>query len=370
MESSEARADKPAVQYETGVRVTRTTLVRTPAAGAAALTPVQPPHSARLHGLERVPLSALLPADSPRMGGEEPEHVRALAAAGDGLPPIVVHRQTMRVIDGMHRLRAAELRGDQDIAARFFDGAQRDAFVLAVEANLGHGLPLTPAERSAAAIRIIASHPDWSDGRIANRTGISARTVSALRRRSTDTVQPVARIGRDGKVRPVDSSDGRRTAGRILARQPDASLREVATQAGISPGTVRDVRDRLRRGEDPVPDAAPRRRPAPPSSPAAGGRSADDRQPAAALEGIFQHLRQDPALRGTDNGRLLLRLLAMHLPATGVWDLALSSVPVHQRATTAAAARACACAWEELAVALTGTAGGEPGPGDGSAPRS
>lgn len=33
------------------------------------------------------------------------------------MPPIVVHRATMRVIDGMHRVRAAKLRGAAHVAA-------------------------------------------------------------------------------------------------------------------------------------------------------------------------------------------------------------------------------------------------------------
>jgi hypothetical protein len=35
------------------------------------------------------------------------------------LPPILVHRATNRIIDGMHRLEAAKLRGDETISVRF-----------------------------------------------------------------------------------------------------------------------------------------------------------------------------------------------------------------------------------------------------------
>ena len=64
-----------------------------------------------------VPVSSLLSGDSPRLAGENLEHVQLLAVV-QGLPPILVHRSTMRVIDGMHRLRAAKLRGDETIAVR------------------------------------------------------------------------------------------------------------------------------------------------------------------------------------------------------------------------------------------------------------
>ncbi|MFC7729983.1 hypothetical protein [Actinomadura keratinilytica] len=69
------------------------------------------------------------------------------------LPPILVHRRTMRVVDGMHRLRAARLQGRCEIGVRFVDGPDADVFVAAVRANIGHGLPLSLADREAAAAR-------------------------------------------------------------------------------------------------------------------------------------------------------------------------------------------------------------------------
>jgi hypothetical protein len=59
----------------------------------------------------------------------------------------------MRVLDGMHRVRAAILRGDAVIAAVFFDGDADAGFVEAVRANISHGLPLTVADRKAAVAR-------------------------------------------------------------------------------------------------------------------------------------------------------------------------------------------------------------------------
>ncbi|MEU2424153.1 hypothetical protein ABZ619_24550 [Streptomyces sp. NPDC007851] len=38
-----------------------------------------------------------------------------------------------------------------------------------------------------------------------------------------------------------------------MRQEPEASLRHIARQAGISPATVADVRRRLQRGDDPVP---------------------------------------------------------------------------------------------------------------------
>ncbi|MGH3925165.1 MAG: streptomycin biosynthesis regulator, partial [Pseudonocardiaceae bacterium] len=55
-------------------------------------------------------INSLLLDDSPRQDGENGEHVRVLAESEEQLPPIVVHGQSMRVIDGTHRIRAAVMR--------------------------------------------------------------------------------------------------------------------------------------------------------------------------------------------------------------------------------------------------------------------
>jgi len=195
-----------------------------------------------------VPISSLLPGDSPRLGGEMPEHVRRLVAARV-FPPILVHRSTMRVIDGMHRLRAAQLRGDQTISVRFFEGDEGAAFLLSIGANIRRGLPLSLADREAAARRILALYRQWSDRAVAAATGLSPTTVSTIRRRQfLQTEREGSRVGRDGRVRPVDGSAGRRRASAVISRKPDAPLRAIAKEAGVSMGTARDVRARLQAG--------------------------------------------------------------------------------------------------------------------------
>jgi hypothetical protein len=109
-----------------------------------------------------VAVESLLPADPPRSGRVDEVHAALLAETDPGLPPIVVHRPTMRVIDGMHRLHAAARKGQREIAVRFFDGSEAEAFVLAVELNISHGLPLSLADRKAAAGRILAAHAGWA----------------------------------------------------------------------------------------------------------------------------------------------------------------------------------------------------------------
>ncbi|MFI1252789.1 ParB N-terminal domain-containing protein [Streptomyces netropsis] len=302
-----------------------------------------------------VPLDALLPADSPRVAGEDLHHVHMLAKLDVRLPPIIVHRSTMRVVDGMHRLRAARLRGEDRIAVRFFEGSEADAFVYGVRLNTLQGLPLSPADRTAAAERIIGTHPQWSDRLIASATGLAASTVASLRRRSSaGSAQLSARTGRDGRVRPLNAAEGRRRAVALITAKPHASLREIADVAGIAVGTARDVRQRLRLGEDPVPkklreaesrtaaDAtvALRATPVASSSVATGGE-----QP-------LPNLRRDPSLRFTEGGRALLQLLSAHAMGGDRWQRLVESVPAHRTAMVAQAARNCAEAWQRFALEL------------------
>lgn len=320
-----------------------------------------PVFGSELSAVEVVPIARLLPADSPRRGGEDHEHVRLLAESEAPLPPITVHRPSMRVIDGMHRLLAARWRGRHEIQVRFFDGPAEDAFILAVEANVRHGLPLSAAERTTAAIRILRTYPEWSDRAIASTTGLSAKTVAAQRLRIQGDAGRTGRIGKDGRVRPLSSAEGRRTAARLIAEDPSASLRSIAKRAGIAPGTVRDVRDRLRRGEDPVPSrpqptqATPVAVPAPPPAPP---RLVVHRDTAPlsveAREAMFRSLCRDPSLRMTETGRLLLRMMEVHMAADHRHIAA--AVPTHCAESISVMATACAEVWQELATLVKASA--------------
>lgn len=152
--------------------------------------------------------------------GADLQHVRLLAGLESTLPPVVVHRPIMRIIDGMHRLRAAVLRGDKNICVRFFDGDELDAFVIAVREKVAHGLPLSAADR------VVRSHPHWSDRVVAKVAGLSARTVRDVRRSAfSGSAQPAARLGKDGRIRPLDSSAGRIRAAQLMTKEPRASSR-------------------------------------------------------------------------------------------------------------------------------------------------
>lgn len=298
-----------------------------------------------------------------RVAGSRPDHVSALAQCRDDLPPILVHRPTMQVIDGVHRLRAARLRGDATIGARFVDGSEEDAFVLAVRANATQGLPLTLADRTAAASRILASHPHLSDRLIASTAGLSTKTVSAIRQRTSgEMTQLHTRLGRDGKVRPLDASHGRMRASQAIAKDPGLSLRAIARIAGISVGTARDVRERMRRGEHPVPpryrlpagqhtesDAAEKKA----SGNTTGGKvSTGDGSagtPRAERDRFLLALRTDPSLRFSGIGRALLRLLDANTLDAAQWERLAAAVPQRWSPVVADLAMDCAADWSALA---------------------
>ncbi|MEU6914454.1 ParB N-terminal domain-containing protein [Streptomyces olindensis] len=284
-----------------------------------------------------------------------------LAQLEDSLPPITVHRGTMRVVDGVHRLGAAKLRGATEINVVFFEGTLEEAFAHAVEKNVRHGLPLTVQERTDAAARIMTSHPDWSDRRVACTTGLSRKTVAQIRRTGLgDHSGQTARTGRDGRVRPVNSAAGREQAAQVLREKPSASLREVARVAGISPSTVRDVRDRIANGDDPVPvrgQSQDRCHPAAETAAPGAVRTAAQQHQRMAVrsrryETLLHGLRNDPSVRLTESGRLVLRLLETRLILVGERNRLIQGIPHHCVPNLSVAVRQCAEAWNEFAAQL------------------
>jgi ParB-like chromosome segregation protein Spo0J len=287
--------------------------------------------------------------------------VRLLAEVEDELPPILVHRQTFKVIDGLHRLGAAKLRGAEVVRVRFFDGTDDEAFLAGVRANITHGLPLSRADREAAAVRIATLHPSWSDRAVAAASGLSAKTVKRLRARKTgDSPQLSKRRGRDGRLRPVDASVGRRRVTEAIIARPDASLREIARTAGVSPATAKAVRDRLSAAAGatpadpdasqpaciPVPESGDR----PPAAAATigvpGGRAPPDERRQA-----IEELRGHPALLSA-SGQEIVQALDRWTSSLLNADGAASAIPPHCAYIVAAIARNCAHEYLELANQL------------------
>lgn len=293
--------------------------------------------------VHRLPIDALRQARSPRLHGEDTAHTRLLAETDVDLPPIIVHRGTMRIIDGTHRVNAARLRGETEIEARFFDGSEMEAFLLAVRENIAHGLPLTFADRHAAATQLTSHHPEWSDRAIAEATGLSATTIRSIRDR-TPTLRVAGgdrRTGRDGRVRPLDAAEGRQRAREIMLATPDASLRQVARAAGISPTTVKDVRDRMMRGDGHAQPARPRSK----GQPQTGERGFD-------IESALRNLSHDPSVRLTHSGRRALHWLWAHVVRWQELRAVSAQLPPHTTYILVQVAQQCAAEWSQLADGL------------------
>ncbi|WP_158089924.1 ParB/RepB/Spo0J family partition protein [Mycobacterium kyorinense] len=292
---------------------------------------------------------------TPRKSKTNEHYVKILAQSPLPLPPIVVHRPSMWVIDGVHRLRATEMRGEDTIPARFFDGNDADAFALAVHLNVTHGLPLTLAERKAAAQRIVRSYPHWSDRSIALITGVSNKTVGKLRGCATEEISQLGpRLGRDGKVRPASPVNGRRRAAAYLSMNPRASLREIAREAGVSVTTARDVRQRVGNGKNPLPDNLAKDS-GTRAQPAATATTPSRVSPKVQGHDLLQRLRKDPSVRSSERGRALLRLLSTVVLAISACNEFAEAVPIHCSGTIAEIARKYARAWQEIADQFDGS---------------
>ncbi|WP_435178425.1 ParB N-terminal domain-containing protein [Actinacidiphila sp. bgisy145] len=346
---------------------------------------------------QRLPVRALSPELRLRQGGVDPAHVQLLADAADHaeLPPILVRRNGWGVIDGLHRLEAAKLRGDRSISACFVECTDAEALVLAMRANSAHGLPLSRADRMAGAARVLAAHPDWSDRAIARLTGLSGKTVAALRGRTAGAAPPGGkRLGRDGRLRSVVAGEGRRRAAAYLRDHPDATLREVARETDVSVGTVHDVRTRLRGGAPPEPDggrapagppdsasAAPYADRAPhPADPAEAAEAADPaeapdraavplvralpdpdvsrercREPAGIPLGwaaVSAKVASDPCVRYTEGGKEFLQWMAFHASDPDRWQELIGAVPPHWLGVIAPIAESISKEWSQFAERL------------------
>jgi ParB-like chromosome segregation protein Spo0J len=314
--------------------------------------------------VENIPVASIRNSYTPRKNKANESHIQVLAQSPLPLPPIVIHRGSMRVIDGVHRLRATELRGHSTIAARLFEGNDAEAFALAVHLNVTHGLPLTLAERKAAAQRVLKSYPHWSDRSIGLIAGVSNKTVGKLRGCTTEEISQLnPRLGRDGKVRPVSPAHGRRRAAEFLSMNPRASLREIARKAGVSVTTARDVRQRLDKGESPLPDNLAKKlgqaaakvvsvadgAAMPPLANARDASRGSRMVPEGRGRDLLQRLRNDPSVRSSERGRTLLRLLSTVVVAISACNEFSEAVPSHCSGTFAEIARKNARAWQEIA---------------------
>jgi hypothetical protein len=195
-----------------------------------------------------VTLASLTLGPSPRKTGVRPEHVRTLAQLEGHWPPLLVNRADQTIIDGAHRFHAARMLGYTQVWCVYFDGDSEEAFLEAIRRNTRHGLPLTLREREDAAAQLLGLHREWSNRRVAEFCALAHGTVAKIRDQLCSTgeaEQLNKRVGRDGRIRPVDSAETRKKIESALVSTPGATARQIAAQVGASPTTVATVRSRM-----------------------------------------------------------------------------------------------------------------------------
>jgi hypothetical protein len=290
-------------------------------------------------GLQRLAclrLDALSTADSPRFKALDEEYARTLALSGAPLLPIVVHAQTGRVIDGAHRVRAAQLRRENSIMATLFEGSEEEAFIESVRMNVGQGKPLLLAERRAAARRILQAAPMWSDRRIGAVCGLSGKTIGVLRRESTAEIpQFNQRIGKDGRVRPVANEGSTRVRGVAPKRQAGTPVVESTPEQGGGVTILATT----------VPILTPDDKATAPNSVIESGEH-------SAVRRRIEDLARDQALTSSPDGRRMLDWLRSRAVSDTEWATFTEAVPLSRVYVVADIARNCSAAWIELAESL------------------
>jgi N6-adenosine-specific RNA methylase IME4 len=131
---------------------------------------------------------------------------------GTDFPAIIVYHDaasnTYWLADGFHRIEAATKVGLAEITAEVRSGTQRDAILHAVEANLEHGFPMTPADKKHAAM-ILLTDPEWaswSSREIGRRCGLNDKTVERLRKASSADIPQIRKAKRKGRIYNVDTT--------------------------------------------------------------------------------------------------------------------------------------------------------------------
>ncbi len=282
--------------------------------------------------VEAVPVRKLKAGLSPRSGDLNEANIEALAEVIDRLPPILVHKESMTVIDGHHRLEAVRRAGHELIGAVLVATTLAEAAALAIVANVAHGLPLTISERKEAASRLIEATPDQSDRSIAVLCGLAPSTVAKVRARCLgSTTGYDNRLGVDGHRRGRCSDEVKERLAASLHDRPDQSYRTLGRDVGVSASTVSRL---ARRG-------APR---------LGRGTSRNGKGSDATSSGVSA--TSDVALSSLPEAEGFVAWFDSHRIESTAWRRYLPLVPLSRVYEIADECRARAAAWSEMASAL------------------
>ena len=103
---------------------------------------------------------------------------------GDSFPAVhaVRFEEVLIVVDGWHRVHAADKAGKKVLVCLKAEGDMRVARMLSYAANKGHGIRRAPGELQAAIKGCRVDEPAWTDVAIAEHVGCSKRYVGVVLR--------------------------------------------------------------------------------------------------------------------------------------------------------------------------------------------
>jgi hypothetical protein len=189
-----------------------------------------------------MPVDRLRCGEPTRSRGIDDALVTCLSESTEPFAPLVVTVDGL-VIDGQHRLLAAQRRGDIAVAVVVVEVSEEEANIEAYRRNGRHGIPLTRPDRRRWVGLELALTPEASNGVIAERCGVSRDVVARVRRASacsggaTSEVN-TTRIGMDGKKYTVGDDSRQAEAAAIFDADPDVGVRGLQRRTGLSLGAV------------------------------------------------------------------------------------------------------------------------------------
>lgn len=183
------------------------------------------PARERLAG-EFVPWEAIVVDDAinPRGGSVDQDTVVRYAEILDELPPILVQKDTFKLIGGKHRLRAASEKGDF-IRIVEADVPDDQLFITALADNAKHGQPLTKAQRIAAMHTLYHLDPSRSTNELARLTGCAWVTCDAYVKAQTGGDAPRPVRGKNNIVQTRKAAPPKKAP---VAKKPRAASQDDA----------------------------------------------------------------------------------------------------------------------------------------------
>ena len=195
---------------------------------------------------------------NPRLGGVDQEVVEFYASIYRDVvwPPIWVHRQSHKLLDGWHRVEAAKHAGVYSLVVHWVEAKEEELFALAVKANLGHGMRLNKEERYKAIVRL--QREAWTHERIAGFFGCSLKMVANtekaedLRAKFKVSDHPGASLPTESLVEITRLSPEYHDEVAELASEVEAAPADVRRAVrAIKKGEVESTRDIRRMMTDP-----------------------------------------------------------------------------------------------------------------------